>query len=588
MKYILKYIKNYRVRAVLAPLFKMLEATFELLVPLVMIRLIDVGIANKDKSYILSMGLILVALTCVGYITSITAQFFAAKAAMGVGKELRSELFRHIQKLSYNEIDSIGSSTLITRMTSDVNQVITGVNMFLRLFLRSPFIVIGAVVMAFSVDVHTSTVFAVVLPFLIVVVFFITFTSIPKYKKVQNALDKVTLLTRESLIGVRVIRAFNRQEVEEKEFRNAAEKLKDSQLRVGWLSSFMNPVTYGIVNLGIAGLIYVGAVRVNSGLLSQGQVVALVNYMSQILVELVKLANLIITLTKALASVNRISDIMDTEASIVFAGDAECDMSEFSDDSADKPISSERSLVFDHVSMSYNGSKEYAIEDITFEAKSGQTIGIIGGTGSGKSTLVNLIPRFYDVTKGSILINGKNIRDYSKIDLRDKVSMVPQHNVLFKGTIADNLRMARKDASEEDMEKAIRYSQSEEFVSQKEGRLDFEISQGGKNLSGGQRQRLCIARALVKGSEILVLDDSSSALDYATEAKLRNSLKEDSEDRITIIVSQRASSIMHADKIIVMDDGKAVAMGTHDELYKSNELYREICLTQLKEKEGVA
>ncbi|MBR6402547.1 MAG: ABC transporter ATP-binding protein [Eubacterium sp.] len=588
MKYILKYIKNYRVRAVLAPLFKMLEATFELLVPLVMIKLIDVGIANKDKSYILSMGLILVALTCVGYITSITAQFFAAKAAMGVGKELRSELFRHIQKLSYNEIDSIGSSTLITRMTSDVNQVITGVNMFLRLFLRSPFIVIGAVVMAFSVDVHTSTVFAVVLPFLIVVVFFITFTSIPKYKKVQNALDKVTLLTRESLIGVRVIRAFNRQEVEEKEFRDAAEKLKDSQLRVGWLSSFMNPVTYGIVNLGIAGLIYVGAVRVNSGLLSQGQVVALVNYMSQILVELVKLANLIITLTKALASVNRISDIMDTETSIVFAGNTESDMSDSSDDSADKSISAERSLVFDHVSMSYNGSKEYAIEDITFEAKSGQTIGIIGGTGSGKSTLVNLIPRFYDVTKGSILINGKNIRDYSKDDLRDKVSMVPQHNVLFKGTIAENLRMARKDASEEDMEKAIRHSQSEEFVSQKEGRLDFEISQGGKNLSGGQRQRLCIARALVKGSEILVLDDSSSALDYATEAKLRNSLKEDSRDRITIIVSQRASSIMHADKIIVMDDGKAVAMGSHDELYKSNELYREICLTQLKEKEGVA
>lgn len=583
MKYILKYLKNYRIRAILAPLFKMIEATFELCVPLVMWRLIDVGIANNDKNYVIKMGMVLIALTVVGYLVSITAQYFSARAAMGVGKQLRVELFRHISSLSYNEIDNVGSSTLITRMTSDVNQVITGVNMFLRLFLRSPFIVIGAVIMAFTVDVHTSLVFAVVLPFLVIVVFFITFSSIPKYKIVQKNLDKVTLLTRESLIGVRVIRAFNRQETEEKEFRTAAENLKDSQIKVGKLSSFMNPVTYGIVNLGIAGLIYVGAIRVDGGLLTRGQVVALVNYMSQILVELVKLANLIITLTKALASINRIADIMDMQPSI-----------KYSIENGDKVLSENKnenhkhSLVFDHVSMSYQGSREHSVEDISFEVYTGQTVGIIGGTGSGKSTLVNLIPRFYDVSSGEISIDGVNIKNFGKNELRDRISIVPQQNVLFKGSILDNLKVANPDASDDDIKKAIACSQSEEFVSQKEGGTLFQVDQGGKNLSGGQRQRLCIARALVKNSEILILDDSSSALDYATEAKLRNALKDGAEDRITIIVSQRATSIMHADKIIVMDDGKAVGIGSHDELYKSNELYREICLTQFKEKEGVA
>ena len=577
MKYILKYLKKYRIRAILAPLFKMLEASFELLVPLVMLRLIDIGIANNDKDYAIRMGMVLILLTVVGYLASITAQYFSARAAMGVGKQLRSELFRHISSFSFNEIDTYGSATLITRMTSDVNQVISGVNMFLRLFLRSPFIVIGAVVMAFTVDVHTSIVFAVVLPFLVAVVFFITFSSIPKYKKVQKALDRVTLLTRESLIGVRVIRAFNRQELEEKEFFEAADNLKVAQIRVGRLSSFMNPVTYGIVNLGIAGLIFVGAVRVDAGLLTRGQVVALVNYMSQILVELVKLANLVIILTKALASINRISDIMDTQSSIKYKDAVE------TADYTDK-----HTLCFDHVSMSYAGSKENSIEDISFEVSSGQTIGIIGGTGSGKSTLVNLIPRFYDVSSGCIKLDGTDIKDISKDSLRGRVSIVPQQNVLFKGTISENLKVANPYASDEDITKVIRDSQSEEFVSKKEGGLGFEIDQGGKNLSGGQRQRLCIARALVKKAQILILDDSSSALDYITEAKLHRALREGSESRITIIVSQRASSIMHADKIIVMDDGKAVAIGTHDELYKTNEIYREICLTQFKEKEGVA
>ena len=570
MKYILKYLKKYRIRAILAPLFKMLEASFELLVPLVMLRLIDIGIANNDKDYAIRMGMVLILLTVVGYLASITAQYFSARAAMGVGKQLRSELFRHISSFSFNEIDTYGSATLITRMTSDVNQVISGVNMFLRLFLRSPFIVIGAVVMAFTVDVHTSIVFAVVLPFLVAVVFFITFSSIPKYKKVQKALDRVTLLTRESLIGVRVIRAFNRQELEKKEFFEAADNLRVAQIRVGRLSSFMNPVTYGIVNLGIAGLIFVGAVRVDAGLLTRGQVVALVNYMSQILVELVKLANLVIILTKALASINRISDIMDTHA---------VETADYTD---------KHTLCFDQVSMSYAGSKENSIEDISFEVSSGQTIGIIGGTGSGKSTLVNLIPRFYDVSSGCIKLDGTDIKEISKDSLRGRVSIVPQQNVLFRGTISENLKVANPNASDDDITKAIRDSQSEEFVSKKEGGLGFEIDQGGKNLSGGQRQRLCIARALVKKAQILILDDSSSALDYITEAKLHRALREGSESRITIIVSQRASSIMHADKIIVMDDGKAVAIGTHDELYKTNEIYREICLTQFKEKEGVA
>ena len=572
---LLKFIKGYRIRALLAPLFKMLEATFELLVPIVMVKLVDIGIAGNNKGYILKCGAVLIMLTIVGYLFSITAQYFAAKSAIGFGKELRKALFKHIMSLSYTEQDKSGASTLITRMTSDVNQAVSGVNMILRLFLRSPFIVFGAVIMAFLVDFETSMVFLIILPVLTIVVFGITYVCIPMYKNVQNRLDKVTLLTRESLIGVRVIRAFNRQDIERNEFGDAANVLKKSQLRVGVVSGFMNPVTFLIVNLGIAMLIKNGSVRVNIGELTQGQVIALVNYMSQILVELVKLANLIITLTKTAASFHRLSDIFDIKTGTEFP------------ESLSEEASSE-SVVFHKVSMIYSDSKENSIEDISFTAKKGEIIGIIGGTGSGKSSLVNLIPRFYDICEGSLTINGIDIDKYPREELRGMIGIVPQKAVLFRGSIADNLRMSKPDATEEEINNALKMAEAYDFVHQKENGIDYMITENGTNLSGGQRQRLTMARAFVKNPYILILDDSTSALDYGTEAKVRKNLRNYSDGRITFIVSQRASSVMHADKIIVMDDGKAVGIGKHDELMKTNEIYRDICLTQLSEKEGMA
>lgn len=577
---LLKYIKEYRIRAILAPIFKMLEASFELMVPLVMQRLIDVGISGQDKSAVYRMGALLILLTVVGYAASITAQYFAAKSASGFGRALRKDLFYHISHLSYKEIDRLGSSSLITRMTSDINQTVTGVNMFLRLFLRSPFIVFGALIMAFTVDVPTATVFAYVLPVLMVIVFVITFATIPMYKKVQDKLDKVTLHTRESLIGIRVIRAFNRQEIEEEEYQRANTELMKSQLLVGRVSVLMNPVTYLVVNLGIAALIYTGALRVESGLMTQGQIVALVNYMSQILVELVKLASLIITLTKAIASARRISDIMDVKSSLEFGDE---DIEEVINDSK---VNSPFTLEFKDVSMKYEGGRKNAISDVTFSAKMGDTIGIIGGTGSGKSTLVNLIPRLYDATEGDISINGISIKDISKESLRGIIGVVPQEAVLFRGTIEDNLRMSDENASGNSINAALDISQSKEFVDSKEGGIKREVLQNGKNLSGGQRQRLSIARALVKNPKILILDDSSSALDFSTERKLKTALSRGKKDRITIIVSQRPSTIMDADQILVLDDGQVVAQGRHASLIRTSEIYREIYHTQFKEMEG--
>ena len=574
MKHLFRYIKGYRVRAVMAPLFKMLEACFELMVPLVMARMIDIGIANGDKPYIIRCALTLLLLTVVGLTASITAQFFAAKAAMGFGKGLRHDLFRKVQSLSFSDVDNLGASTLITRLTSDVNQSVTGVNMFLRLFLRSPFIVIGAVIMSFTVDARASLIYAVVMPLLIIVVFIITFRSIPMYKNVQGRLDRMTLLTREALSGVRVIRAFSCQDESMKEYEEASDDLRAAQIRVGRISNLMNPVTLVIVNLGLAGLIYMGGVRVNIGGMTQGQVVALVNYISQILVELVKLANLIITMTKATASARRISDILMMEPAQSFI-DGE------KSDAEDSLAAGNVQVKFDNVSLKYPGSKENAIEGITFTAEKGETIGIIGGTGSGKSTIINAIPRFYDITDGSITIDGRDIGSYSKEELRSKVAFVPQTSTLFSGSVAENLRMGNEDADEASMKKSIEMAQAAQVIERHGGTLEAEILQGGKNLSGGEKQRLSIARALVRDSELLILDDSFSALDYATEAKLRDSLKNERKDGITFIVSQRPSSIMHADTIIVMEDGSVAGIGKHEELLKDCEIYREICRTQL-------
>lgn len=578
LRALLKYLRNYKKETVLAPLFKLLEASFELFVPLVMAAIIDHGIGQADGVYVLKMGGVLIALGLIGLVCSITAQYFAAKAATGFSTELRHELFEHIQKLSYTKMDSIGTSTLITRMTSDINQVQSGVNLVLRLFLRSPFIVFGAMVMAFTVDVKAALVFVAAIPLLSLVVFGIMLITMPLYRKVQSNLDAVLGITRENLTGVRVIRAFNKEADEKQRFEQQNQMLTDAQKFVGKISGLMNPVTYIIVNGALIVLIYTGALRVDAGIITQGQVVALVNYMSQILVELVKLANLIITVTKAFACGNRIQSVFEEETGMTEGSEGWTDPGE-----ADTPV-----VEFDHVNLRYAGAGEDSLTDISFRAMPGQTIGVIGGTGSGKSSVVNLIPRFYDATEGSVRIQGKDARDYRLEELRSHIGMVPQKAVLFQGTIAQNLRWGKENATEAELEKAIEISQAKEFVDGKEDRLNYQIEQNGKNLSGGQRQRLTIARALVRDPEILILDDSASALDFATDAKLRKAIRQMDSHPVVFIVSQRASSIQYADQILVLDDGELAGIGTHAELMESCEIYREIYESQFeKEKKGV-
>lgn len=596
MKSLLKYLKDYKKESILAPLFKMLEASFELIVPLVVAKVINVGIKENDKGFIISMCMVMILLGVVGLVCSITAQYFAAKAATGFAGRLRYEMFGHIQRLSYSKLDTVGTSTLITRMTSDVNQVQSGVNMFLRLFLRSPFIVIGAVVMAFYVDADAAMIFAVAIPILAVVVFAIVFANIPLYKKVQNGLDKVTLATRENLNGIRVIRAFHKEADEIENFAVKNKELTKIQLFAGRISALLNPITYVIINIALVALLYKGADRVESGAILQGDVIALVNYMSQILVELVKLANLIVTLTKALACASRIEATMEIPEGM---GDEADDFrkKKAAENPADiigkesmevrsrQKNTNDECVIFDQVGFTYEGAGAEVLTDMDFKVKRGETIGIIGGTGSGKSTLVQLIPRFYDVTRGRILVDGMDVRDYEPDALRQKIGMVPQKAALFKGTIRDNLLFGNKDASEEEIMEAITVAQAKEFIEQKEGGLEAKVEQGGRNLSGGQKQRLTIARALVRQPEILILDDSCSALDYATDAALRAGIKELSYKPTVFIVSQRTASIQYADKIIVLDDGEITGIGTHEELMESCQVYQEIYDSQYK-KEG--
>ena len=574
MKKLLIYLKNYKKECVLAPLFKLLEASFELIVPLVMAAIIDHGIAVSDRPYIFKMGGVLVLLAAVGLTCSITAQYFAAKAAVGFATKLRYSLFSHIETLSFSEMDTVGSSTLITRITSDINQVQSGVNMVLRLFLRSPFIVFGAMIMAFTVNVKAALVFVVTIPLLSVVVFSVMLASIPLFKKVQSGLDQVLGHTRENLEGARVIRAFNKEEDEAREFNASNEFLTNMQLVVGRISTLMNPLTYIIINCAIIAVIWVGGKQVYGGIITQGEVVALVNYMSQILVELVKLANLIILINKAIACGNRIEEVLETKSSIV---NAPSEVNAASD--------SENAVVFSHVSMAYASTSEEALTDIDFTAKKGQTIGIIGGTGSGKSSVVNLIPRFYDVSKGSVLVNGRDVRDYDLTELRDKIGVVMQKAVLFQGTIAENLRWGKPDATDEELWHAIEVARAMDVAEGKEGNLDYMIEQGGRNLSGGQKQRLTIARAVVKDPDILILDDSASALDFATDARLRAALRNLQGNKTIFIVSQRTSSIQFADQIIVMDDGQVAGIGTHEQLLEQCETYREIYESQFKKED---
>jgi ATP-binding cassette subfamily B multidrug efflux pump len=570
---LLRFLKDYKKESILSPLFKLLEASFELFVPLVMAAIIDTGIGNKDGGFILKMCGILILLAIVGLTCSITAQYFAAKAAVGFATKVRHALFDHIQKLSYTEMDTAGTDTMITRMTSDINQAQSGVNMVLRLFLRSPFIVFGAMIMAFTIDVKAALIFVVTIPVLSVVVFGIMIITIPLFRRVQASLDKVLGVTRENLTGSRVIRAFNKEQEEIADFDESNERLTDVQLFVGKISALMNPLTYIIINVALVILIWTGAIQVNIGKISQGEVVALVNYMSQILVELVKLANLIITVTKAIACGNRVQSIFEMETSMV-------------DGNGSKKEDTGYTVEFRNVSMRYKGAGADTLTGIDFKAKPGDTIGIIGGTGSGKSSVVNLIPRFYDVTEGQVMVDGMDVREYKITDLRDKIGIVPQKAVLFAGTVRSNLAWGKEDATEEEMQQALSVAQAAEVVDKKDGKLDAEVEQGGKNFSGGQKQRLTIARALVKQPEILIMDDSSSALDYATDAKLRQAIHNMPNRPTVFIVSQRAASIMYADKIIVLDDGTVAGTGTHEELLKDCSVYQEIYYSQFKRTEG--
>lgn len=576
MKKLYVYLSNYKKECILAPLFKMLEASFELVIPLVVSAIIDVGITNGDGNYIARMCLIMVMLGLFGLMSSVTAQYFAARAAAGFGAKVRHALFSHIQGFSFSEIDKMGTATLITRLTSDINQVQSGVNMVLRLFLRSPFIVLGAMVMAFTIDVKAALIFVVTIPLLSLVVFGVMAVSIPLYRKVQERLDRVLGITRENLTGARVIRAFHKEEEEKSRFEEGLENLTSMQTYVGKISAFLNPVTYVIINAATLVLLYTGAVQVNLGNLTQGEVVALVNYMSQILVELIKLANLIITITKAVACARRVSSVLEVESTMPTQPSFQSE--EGGDIKEDKDIM----VRFSHVGLTYQGAGAESLSDIDFSVRRGETVGIIGGTGSGKTSLVHLIPRFYDATRGEILIDGRNVKDYPLEELRQKVGIVMQKAVLFQGTIRENLCWGKANATEEELLKALETAQAKEVVDGKEGKLEAPVEQGGKNFSGGQRQRLTIARALVRKPEILILDDSASALDYATDARLRKAIREMEEAPTVFIVSQRTSSIQHADKIIVLDDGEIAAVGVHGQLLESCEVYREIYDSQYK------
>lgn len=569
-----KYLKHYKIQSIFGPLFKLIEACFELAVPLIMADIIDTGIRNEDSSYILWRGGLLILLGVLGLTCSLTAQYFAAKASVGFGTELRSALFSHINSLSYSEIDKLGSNTLVTRMTSDINQAQTGVNMILRLFLRSPFIVLGSVIMAFTISVRLTLIFLIISPLLAFVIYKIMSLTIPRYKRVQKTLDKTSLITSEALVGTRVIRAFSRQKDEQTEFENNAEELRRMQLIAGKISAVMNPATYVIVNLAIAAILWYGGKAVDLGTITQGEVIALLNYMNQILLALLAVALLVTNITKMYASAGRINEVFDVSPSV--------------SDKDNQPVTAvtaSPAVEFCGVTFSYTTGGENVLENISFAANKGETIGIIGGTGSGKSSVVNLIPRFYDPSQGSVLVDGVDVKKYPFTQLRGKIGIVPQKAVLFKGTIRDNMRWRDSSATDEQIMTALEIAQADEFVKQKQGVLDYEILQEGKNLSGGQRQRLTIARALVGSPEILILDDSASALDLATDARLRKAIAEQTADMTVFIVSQRISSIKNADRIIVLEDGKIAGTGTHSELYKSCGVYREICLSQLSEKE---